>query len=257
MRGRIARVVACLLLMAGPALGDDIVHLAARPQIPPPVGEVPRGILRLGDGVVYVPGTYQPGTPLPLLVVLHGAGQRGADMVRLFLPAAEARGVIVAAPDSNDYTWDMLAARKREVDERWGPRYGADPPRIDAFLAPVFARYAVDPARVALAGFSDGATYALSFGPENLGLFRTLIAFSPGRIAPPHTRGDSPGGASARIFISHGKADRVLPLEETARATAPALGRHGFAVEVRVFEGGHVVPPEMITDALDWWLAGP
>ncbi|TWB29120.1 alpha/beta hydrolase [Nitrospirillum bahiense] len=257
MRWRIAGMVACLLLFMMPlAPADDLVHLAARPLASPSTAEVRPGPLRLGDGVVYAPKSYQPGHPLPLLVMLHGASQRGADMVLRLARAAEARGVIIAAPDSGDYTWDMLAARKHEVDERWGPRYGTDPARIDAFLAQVFARYAVEPSRVALAGFSDGATYALSLGPENLDLFTALIAFSPGRVAPLHTGGRLTDGGQARVFISHGKDDRVLPLEETARTTVPAFKRRGFLVDLRVFEGGHTMPPEVVESALDWWL-GP
>ncbi|TWB17256.1 phospholipase/carboxylesterase [Nitrospirillum amazonense] len=257
MRGRVARVLACLLLfLAAPARADDLVHLTARPQVPPPGAEGTVGPVRLGDGIVLIPESYRPGRPLPLLVMLHGASQRGADMVARLAPTAEARGVIIAAPDSGDYTWDMLAARKHEADERWGPRYGTDPARIDAFLALVFSRYAVDPSRVALAGFSDGATYALSLGPENRDLFPTLIAFSPGHVAPLHTQGATSGGGQIRVFISHGKADRVLPLEETARATVPAFTRRGFLVELRVFDGGHTMPPEVVEGALDWWL-GP
>lgn len=255
MRGRVAGVWACLLLlMTAPVRADDLVHLRARPQVPPPVAAEPVGPVRLGDGIVFVPKSYRPGQPLPVLVMLHGASQRGADMIARLAPVAEARGILIAAPDSGEYTWDMLAARRHEADERWGPRYGTDPARIDAFLALVFARYAVDPARVALAGFSDGATYALSLGPENRDLFSTLIAFSPGRVAPPHAQGAVSGGGQIRVFISHGKADRVLPLEETARATAPAFTRRGFRVELRVFEGGHTMPLEVVEGALDWWL---
>ncbi|TWB44349.1 alpha/beta hydrolase [Nitrospirillum pindoramense] len=255
MRGRVVWVLACLpLLLTVLARADDVVHLTARPQVTPVAAEEAVGPVRLDDGMVLIPRSYRPGQPLPLLVMLHGASQRGADMVARLAPLAETRGVIIAAPDSRDYTWDMLAARKHETDERWGPRYGSDPARIDTFLARVFARYAVDPARVALAGFSDGATYALSLGPENLGLFPTLIAFSPGHIAPLHTQGTLSDGGQRRVFISHGTADRVLPLEETARATVPAFKRRGFLVDLRVFEGGHAMPPEVVESALDWWL---
>ncbi len=77
--------------------------------------------------------------------------------------------MIVLAVDSHQKTWDMI---------RGG--YGADIAFIDKALAQTFTRYAIAPNRVAIAGFSDGASYALSVGITNGDLFTHVIAFSPG-----------------------------------------------------------------------------
>lgn len=57
---------------------------------------------------------------------------------------------------------------------------GPDLKYIAAALAYVFKGYNIDRKRMAVAGFSDGATYALSLGLEGGGLFGHIIAFSPG-----------------------------------------------------------------------------
>jgi predicted esterase len=63
--------------------------------------------------------------------------------------------------------------------------YGPDVDFINRSLQYVFDRYTVDPARLGIAGFSDGASYALSLGLPNGDLFSHIIAFSPGFMRPP------------------------------------------------------------------------
>src|SRR5436190_993778 len=84
----------------------------------------------------------------------------------------------------------------------FGDGFGEDVAFLNRALESVFARLAVDPARVAIGGFSDGATYALSLGLANGDLFPRVVAFSPGFIisAPPHGR--------PRFFLSHGISDQ-------------------------------------------------
>ena len=83
---------------------------------------------------------------------------------------------------------------------------------LDRALEWTFSRYAIDQACMAVGGFSDGASYALSLGITNGDLFTHVLAFSPGFVAPAAQRG------SPRIFVSHGlKLDgppaqsRILP----------------------------------------------
>ena len=56
----------------------------------------------------------------------------------------------------------------------------------------------VDPARLVIGGFSDGASYALSLGLINGQLFRKVAAFSPGFVVTGEPEG------KPRVFISHG-----------------------------------------------------
>jgi predicted esterase len=96
-------------------------------------------------------------------------------------------------------------------------QYGPDVTFLDRALEQLFGTYAVDPERIAIAGFSDGASYALSLGLINGCLFRDVLAFSPGFAAPTRTE-DAP-----KIFVSHGRQDAVLPVERCGRKVSAAL----------------------------------
>ncbi len=63
--------------------------------------------------------------------------------------------------------------------------FGPDVRFIDKALSKVFGSYRIDPSHLAVAGFSDGASYALSLGLPNGDLFSHIIAFSPGFMRAP------------------------------------------------------------------------
>ena len=118
---------------------------------------------------------------------------------------------------------------------------------VDRALARVFETVSVDPARLAVGGFSDGASYALSLGLINGDLFGRVVAFSPGfEIA-----GDAHG--RARFFISHGKADTVLPIDFCSRMIVPRLRTRGYDVTFREFNGGTRFRPRSPARACDGW----
>jgi phospholipase/carboxylesterase len=77
--------------------------------------------------------------------------------------------------------------------------FGPDVDYINRSLQHVFERYTVDPNRLGIAGFSDGASYALSLGLPNGDLFSHIIAFSPGFMRPPSVVSDALLQASARV----------------------------------------------------------
>jgi len=106
---------------------------------------------------------------------------------------------------------------------------------------------ALDTRRLAITGFSDGASYGLSLGLTNGDLFTHLIAFSPGFMAPTTRRGKPP------VFVSHGTRDRVLPIERCSRRIVPQLDRAGYRVRYREFDGPHTVPASIAREALHWF----
>jgi phospholipase/carboxylesterase len=158
-------------------------------------------------------------------------------MLDILTGLADAEGFLLLAPDSRSVTWDVIL-----------DHYGPDVAFVDDAMRRVFAEHAVDPARLAAAGFSDGASYALSLGLTNGGLFTHVLAFSPGFMAPARTE-DSP-----RFFISHGVRDTVLPIDRTSRRVVPHLQAAGYEVEYREFPDGHTVPPGIARAAVTWFL---
>jgi predicted esterase len=217
-------------------------RLLVRPAAPSQAGSLGEQTLGLAaprDGLLYVPPGYRPNTPAPLVVSLHGAGsneQRGLSLLRAL---ADEAGLLLLAPASRARTWDVVLGG-----------YGPDVEYIDRALAWTFERYAVDAERLAVGGFSDGASYALSIGLTNGDLFKQILAFSPG-FAVPATRRGSP-----RIFVSHGTQDTVLPIEQCSRRIVPALQRSGYDVRYDEFEGPHAIPPEIARAAVERLLAG-
>ena len=215
-------------------------RLTARPGTPSTTAPTGADWLNLNttgrDAILYVPPTYDPDTPAPLLVTLHGRGGGAIDWDG-FHPKCDARDMIMLAVESRGVTWDLLSGS-----------YGPDVGYIDQALGRVFEQCAIDPDHVALAGFSDGASYALSLGPTNGDLFTHVIAFSPGFAAPAAEPFGDPG-----IWISHGWSDAVLSPERTEEVIVPGLQDLGYAVDFVGFDGGHEVPAAISNRALDWF----
>ena len=186
-----------------------------------------------------MPSTYSPEVPTPLIVALHGANKTAFNGMATVADAAAAAGAIVVAPSSRDAaTWDMF-----------GGGYGSDVAYINASIAMVSDLYNVDPTRVAIQGFSDGATYALSLGLANgKGVFSHVIAFSPGGLAPPRLSG-SPG-----VFVSAGTEDEIFP-KSVADAVVCQLVSNQYPVTFAEFKGGHSVPTRIANTAVTWFVS--
>ena len=201
-----------------------------------------RGVLPLAlgdkrDGVLYVPA--RPRAAYPLILLLHGATGAGRRIERRLQDLADELGFIILAPDSRGETWDVTRGA-----------LGPDVEFIDRALRDVFTRYPIDPSHVAVAGFSDGASYALTLGIINGDLFTHIVAFSPGFIATTYGYGKPP------IFIAHGTADEILDIDRTRTVFVPGLRHDGYRVRFREFDGPHTIPPEVAREAMQWWLSG-
>lgn len=193
-----------------------------------------------GNGVIRIPKKYREDTPAPLALLLHGAGGRARGITSR-LGIADSLGIVMLVPESRDSTWDAIRGD-----------FGEDVAFVNRALEFAFSRVNVDPARLAIGGFSDGASYALSLGLDNGDLFSHILAFSPGFIAS-----QDPQGGRPRIFVSHGTADDILPFATTSSRLVPALERAGYSVNFRRFGEGHTVPPSIAHEAFTWFLQTP
>jgi phospholipase/carboxylesterase len=186
------------------------------------------------DAILQLPAK-ATGAPLPLFVLLHGAGGSAEGVLGRLGSAPDEAGVAVLAPDSRGSSWDAI---------RYS--FGADVTFMNRALERVFDTVAVDPARIAVGGFSDGATYALSLGLINGDLFSHVVAFSPGFVVE-----GTPHG-TPRFFISHGEADPILPIDRCSRRIVSELRKRGYDVTFREFDGGHEVPAAIARDGMRW-----
>ncbi len=214
-------------------------RLTARPQ-PGVSTSLKSGPLGLGgarDGIIQMPSA-MPAGKIPLLVFLHGASQSGASTLRRISAAAEESGVAVIAPDSRGTTWDAIRGA-----------FGEDVGFLNRVLEFVFARVDVDPARIAIGGFSDGASYGLSLGLANGQLFTRVIACSPGFVI------QAPAQGRPHVFVSHGRADQILPIDLCSRVIVPRLRSMGYDVTFREFDGRHELPPDIASEAMRWTAA--
>src|SRR3954453_13567861 len=195
---------------AAPAPGVHVLDLEPGPavlvRVPTPVGD--------------------PVRPYRLVLALHGAGGNAPQGLAPLLPFADTHQLLLLAPSSHDSTWDVITQGE----------WGTDVHRIDQALAQVVAGYRIDPSRLAISGFSDGASYALSLGLANADLFTHIIAFSPGFLIRTRRVG------TPQVYLSHGRADAVLPIDQTTRQIVPQLRAAGIPTKLPESTGPHVLP---------------
>jgi predicted esterase len=188
-------------------------------------------------GLAYVPSGWADG-PFRVVVLLHGSGGSARQGIELMLPIADRHRLLLLAPKSQWATWDVIMRG-----------FGPDVRRIDRLLDEVSALWPVD--RLAVGGFSDGASYALSLGIANGDLFDSVVAFSPGFAASVIAHG------APRLFISHGINDEVLPINDCSRRLVPRLEQVGYPVTYVEFDGTHTVPAELVQQAATWLATTP
>jgi predicted esterase len=170
--------------------------------------------------------------------MLHGAGGNAEHGLHLLQHYADGHNIIILAPASKEYSWDIIAQNS----------FGPDVILLDQALDYVFNHFFIDVERIAIGGFSDGASYALSIGIGNGDLFTHIVAFSPGFYYTPVPTG------KPSVFISHGTQDKVLPINPCSRRIVPELKTNGLAVTYKEFEGAHEIPPFISKSTIDWFF---
>ncbi len=174
--------------------------------------------------------------PRGLILAFHGAGGSAQEGLFAFREAWDVPGLVLVAPVALGSTWSAL---HREED--------LDLTTVNRALAEAWRRCKIDRGRVAVGGFSDGATHALSIGLQNGDVFRSVLALSPGGLLDVDHRG------KPRVFIAHGTRDDVLPIGRSDAAVR-TLRSSGYRVTYRRFAGGHRVPEAISRTAIRWYL---
>jgi polyhydroxybutyrate depolymerase len=115
-----------------------------------------------------VPSSYTPGTPMPLVVLLHGYGASAAlqNGYLKLSTAAEAKGFLYAYPDG---TVDAAGRRFWNATDACCNFFGStvdDVGYLAAVIADMKSKYTVDPGRVFVVGHSNGGFMAYRLACE-------------------------------------------------------------------------------------------
>jgi|LNFM01.1.fsa_nt_gb phospholipase/carboxylesterase len=209
----------------------------------------------------------------PLVVLLHGFGAPGDDLVplwRVLSAPKRARFAFPAAPialtdpgfmgDARAW-WEIDIMRLqmelmrgsvdrlvREVPEGLTEAREALVATLDA----LGERLGVAPESVYLGGFSQGAMLSCDAVLRTERPFAGLILMSGTLIAEDEWRSLMPKRAGLKVFQSHGTHDPILPYANAERLR-DALSSAGLSVSFHGFRGQHEIPATALAALAAWW----
>ena len=220
-----AVVVALLLLGAAPSLASQPSGADGLPR-----GRLVEGVACAADPLqtysVFLPESYDPARQWPVLVVLDPGGRSVAAAGRFIEPAQELGWIVV----SSDGT-------RSDV--------GMEPNRraVNALWPEIHERFASDPRRIYLAGFSGTVGVAFLLARET-GVVAGIIA-AGGRFIE-----EVYAGNKAPVFAAAGDGDFNFQGMRTVHAR---MLEEGVPTRFEAFSGRHEwMPPEIARHAVEW-----
>jgi len=202
----------------------------------------------------------------PLLVLLHGFGAPGTDLVPLWRSLRVPREVRFAFPAAplvldpsapDEFTpraWWMIDIGRIQRAVQAGPdaalALAKEPPpqgmpearaKVEAFLDACETELAAPRERVVLGGFSQGSMLACDVVLRSERPPARLVVMSGAPVSEPEWRSLAEKRSGLRVLQSHGRLDPVLPFSggEYLRDLLQSGGLH---VEWIPFGGGHGIP---------------
>lgn len=223
-------------------------------------------MVRLGDLTVRLTGGTDGhgGGQGPLVVLLHGFGAAGDDLVPLAevidVPAGT-RWLFPEGPLSLSFgpgaarAWwmidmariaqDRAAGRVRDLSQEIPKGLAPIREQMQTFLQEIEQKLGVDPRKTVLGGFSQGAMLSCDVMLHSERPYAGLVLLSGNLLAQPLWGPLLPKRKGLPVFQSHGVQDEVLPFVGAERLR-DALSQAGLAVEWHKFRGGHEIPEPVV-----------
>lgn len=185
---------------------------------------------------VFIDGPRVPpargGKPDALVILLHGYGSNGADLISLapvwakLLPGAAfvSPNAVEAVPQvPGGYQWFPITALDPQLMEQ-GARQAAR--SIDRFIDRELEKYGLDESRLALVGFSQGTMMALHVGLRRPKAAAAILGFSGVLVGGRRLKEELT--AKPPILLVHGDQDATIPIAAMFdSAEALAASGHG------------------------------
>lgn len=168
---------------------------------------------------VYVPADWSKSKPWPVILFLHGAGERGADGL-----AQTQVGIGGAIRFHSDRFPAVVVMPQCRKDVWWSdPQMEA---QVLAALARTMKEFHGDPQRVYLTGLSMGGYGSYAIAAAHPGKFAAVVPICGGVVRPGGTAaGDAYGDVARKlgktpVWIFHGDADPTVPVSESQKMNA-------------------------------------
>ncbi|MFO0625212.1 MAG: dienelactone hydrolase family protein [Polyangiales bacterium] len=206
-----------------------------------------------------------PGAPpTASLIVLHGLGADGADLlpladeidlpdpVRWVLPRAPIRAVTINGGQEMRAWYDIVSTDLARREDASGVR--ASVAAVHALLDREVAR-GIPAHRIVLAGFSQGCAITLAAGlryPQRLAGLVGLSGYLP--LADETASARSAANADVPVFLAHGTHDPVVPLAR-GHAAREALVALGHRVAWHAYPMQHSLCLDEVQALGDWLRA--
>jgi len=207
----------------------------------------------------------------PVVILLHGFGAPGADLVPLAevmnVPAGT-RWLFPEGPLSlsmgfgDSRAWwmidmariqaDRAAGRIRDLSNEVPKGLALAREKLVLFLKEVEQKFGADPRKTVLGGFSQGAMLSCDAVLHTDRPYAGLVQLSGNLLAQPVWSPLMPKRKGLPVFQSHGMQDEILPYVGGERLRE-ALSKSGLPVEWHSFRGGHEIP-EPVLRALNTFL---
>jgi predicted esterase/tetratricopeptide (TPR) repeat protein len=164
----------------------------------------------------------------PLVILLHGWGGDGRQMVARWSSLASREGFIAAAPDATD-------------PREWQPPQ--DGPTLFRDLVEALKPQRIDMRRIYLFGYSAGGVFALHVGPLEPAYFAAVAVHAAAFGGEADLGFLDTASRKIPVLVSAGTKDKLFPPSHV-EATVRRLERAGFPVETAMVGGGeHAYQP--------------
>jgi phospholipase/carboxylesterase len=195
--------------------------------------------------------------PHPTIIALHGWGASALDLVGLAPYVAEGRfqmicpqgPVVVPLGGAVGFGWFPLNAVGQVIGEGSIDRAAET---LRTFLAQAHERYAIDPRKLVLLGFSQGGVmaYVLAFAePARFAGLAALSAWLPPELVA--TLPDDEGRRQLTTLVQHGSDDEIIAVAR-ARQSVESLRAMGVPLTYREYEMGHEINGASLADLSTW-----
>lgn len=164
----------------------------------------------------YVPTSYVPGTPVPLVVVLHGCSQTTGNVAAgsRFNSLAESKGFVVLYVQQSAYANGALCWNWFQWSNQF--RGSGEPSLIAGITALVRSNYSIDPQRVHITGISAGGSMATVMGATYPDVFASVAVHAGceyNGYPCGSSGGPSPTTSGNQIVDAMGNYGRVVPVQ--------------------------------------------